>query len=289
MAGGQPCQGWGLDSAARLAAAAALTEGAAGGAAARGGTAPGMVVRRAARAAEARHRGEQAGGVGAVAARTGSGASTIRPAYMTATRSHSSATTPRSWVIRRIAMPSSARRPASRSRICAWTVTSSAVVGSSAIRRRGLQASAMAIIARCRRPPDSSNGYWASRRSAAPTPTRRSSSIARSRRAAGGRSVCRRRLSSIWKPTVQTGLSEVIGSWKIMAAVLPRTSRIARSDRLSSSRPASRSRRARTTAGGSGRSRITARAVRLLPQPDSPTRPKVPPAARRGRRPRRRA
>ena len=40
-----------------------------------------------------------------------------------------------------------------RSRICACMVTSSAVVGSSAIRRLGLHESAMAIIARCLMPP----------------------------------------------------------------------------------------------------------------------------------------
>ena len=40
------------------------------------------------------------------------------------------------------------------SRICAWMVTSSAVVGSSAIRSFGLQASAIAIITRWRMPPD---------------------------------------------------------------------------------------------------------------------------------------
>ena len=40
-----------------------------------------------------------------------------------------------------------------RSRICAWVVTSSAVVGSSAIRMRGWQDSASAIIARWRSPP----------------------------------------------------------------------------------------------------------------------------------------
>ena len=31
--------------------------------------------------------------------------------------------------------------------------------------------------------------------------------------------------SSIWIPTLVTGLSEVIGSWKIMATSLPRNSR----------------------------------------------------------------
>ena len=43
-------------------------------------------------------------------------------------------------------------------RICAWIVTSSAVVGSSAISSAGRQTSAIAIIARWRSPPDSSKG-----------------------------------------------------------------------------------------------------------------------------------
>ena len=42
----------------------------------------------------------------------------------------------------------------SSARICAWVVTSIAVVGSSAISRRGLQDSAIAIIARWRSPPE---------------------------------------------------------------------------------------------------------------------------------------
>ena len=46
-----------------------------------------------------------------------------------------------------------------RSRIWAWMVTSSAVVGSSAIRSFGSQASAMAIMTRWRRPPESWWGY----------------------------------------------------------------------------------------------------------------------------------
>ena len=46
----------------------------------------------------------------------------------------------------------------SSSRICAWMVTSSAVVGSSAISTLGSQASAIAIITRWRIPPDSSCG-----------------------------------------------------------------------------------------------------------------------------------
>ena len=77
----------------------------------------------------------------------------IRPAYITATESQIAAITPRSWVIRMMAKPVRSRSSSSRRRICAWTVTSSAVVGSSATSRRGLQATAAAIIARCRMPP----------------------------------------------------------------------------------------------------------------------------------------
>ena len=64
------------------------------------------------------------------------------------TRSQTSATTPSSCVIRMIDMPRRCRRSASRSRICAWMVTSSAVVGSSAISRCGSHESAIAIITR---------------------------------------------------------------------------------------------------------------------------------------------
>ena len=52
-------------------------------------------------------------------------------------------------------MPSSALSRSSSWRICAWIVTSSAVVGSSAMSSFGSQASAMAIITRWRRPPES--------------------------------------------------------------------------------------------------------------------------------------
>src|SRR5439155_964927 len=81
--------------------------------------------------------------------------STIRPAYMIATSSACSATTPRSWVIRRSAIPRCSRSARSRSRISAWMVTSSAVVGSSAISTRGSHEIAIAIITRCRMPPES--------------------------------------------------------------------------------------------------------------------------------------
>ena len=57
-----------------------------------------------------------------------------------------------------IAMPSSRTSSRSSSMICAWTVVSRAVVGSSAMSSRGRQDSAMAISTRWRMPPDSSNG-----------------------------------------------------------------------------------------------------------------------------------
>ena len=77
---------------------------------------------------------------------------------MTAIRSAMSATTPRSCVTRMIAAPVSSRSSRIRWRICAWIVTSSAVVGSSAISTDGLQESAIAIITRWRMPPENSNG-----------------------------------------------------------------------------------------------------------------------------------
>ena len=88
-------------------------------------------------------------------------------ARMTTTRSAISATTPMSCVIRRRLVPASRASARIRSRICAWTVTSRAVVGSSAMRRRGSSAMAAAIMTRWRMPPENSCGYCARR---APAP-----------------------------------------------------------------------------------------------------------------------
>src|SRR5207245_420200 len=63
--------------------------------------------------------------------------STIEPAYMTMTRSQSSATTPRLCVIRISVSPCCSRSRLSSEMIWNWIVTSSAVVGSSAISRLG--------------------------------------------------------------------------------------------------------------------------------------------------------
>ena len=107
---------------------------------------------------QARQRAEQAPRVRMVRpagreSRT-SPSSWMRAAYMTTTSSAISATTPRSCVIMMIALPNSSWRRFIRSRICACVVTSSAVVGSSAISRSGLLTSAIAIITRWRIPPE---------------------------------------------------------------------------------------------------------------------------------------
>ncbi len=102
---------------------------------------------------------------------------------MTITRSATSAITPRSWVIMITAIPSSLRSRSIRRRICACVVTSSAVVGSSAISSFGSFVSAIAIITRCRMPPENSCGYSPIRRSASGIPTSSSRSMAWARAA----------------------------------------------------------------------------------------------------------
>ncbi|MNL09265.1 hypothetical protein D3C87_1300190 [compost metagenome] len=95
--------------------------------------------------------------------------STFSPRYITSTRSATSATTPMSWVMKTTPMSISAWRLRISCRISAWMVTSSAVVGSSAISSAGLHDSAMAIITRWRMPPES----WCGKRSS----TRRASGM----------------------------------------------------------------------------------------------------------------
>ena len=78
----------------------------------------------------------------------------MRPAYITQMRSARPATTDRSWVIQISAVPDSRHSFCASYRICAWMVTSSAVVGSSAMMSFGLLSSAMAIATRWRIPPE---------------------------------------------------------------------------------------------------------------------------------------
>ncbi len=80
-----------------------------------------------------------------------------------------------------IAIPISRCSSFKSSRICAWMVTSSAVVGSSAISRSGSLASAMAIMTRWRWPPESWWGKAPSRFSGSWMPTLPKSSSTRAR------------------------------------------------------------------------------------------------------------
>ena len=66
---------------------------------------------------------------------------------------------------------------------------------------------------------------------------------------------------------VKLGLSDVIGSWKIMARRLPRRSCICRSGKAKSSRP-SKATEPDTRAPALGSRRMMESAVTLLPQPD---------------------
>ena len=77
---------------------------------------------------------------------------------------------------------------------------------------------------------------------------------------------------------VSTGLSEVIGSWKIIAISRPRIERSSSSSSASRSRPPNI---AVPFVTRPFRARIPSRAseVTLLPQPDSPTIPSVSPGA----------
>jgi hypothetical protein len=152
--------------------------------------------------------------------------------------------------------------------ICACVVTSSAVVASSAISSFGSAASAIAIITRWRIPPESRWGYCANRSWAAGSRTSSISSIARSWAAALESRACIRTASVICAPTRIVGFSDRVGSWKTIAIEVPRCARICRSEMPTSSSPSNRI--DPLTVADPGSSPITARALTVLPEPDSP-------------------
>jgi hypothetical protein len=80
------------------------------------------------------------------------------PVCITTTWSAISETTPKSCVMNSTAVPRRCCSSRISARICACVVTSSAVVGSSAISSTGSSTSAQAIITRWRWPPDRRNG-----------------------------------------------------------------------------------------------------------------------------------
>ena len=83
--------------------------------------------------------------------------------------------------------------------------------------------------------------------------------------------------SIICFPTVITGFKDVIGSWKIIEISLPRISLISLGDFFNKSSPLYIISPAVILPGGDGINCINDKAVILLPQPDSPTTPKVSP------------
>ena len=76
---------------------------------------------------------------------------------------------------------------------------------------------------------------------------------------------------------MKTGLSAVIGSWKIIAIRLPRIARSSRSGSVSRSRPSNSTWLPASMRPGGRISRSTERAVTDFPQPLSPTTPNVSP------------
>ena len=158
-------------------------------------------------------------------------------------------------------------------------VTSSAVVGSSAISSRGPQASAIAIITRWRMPPESWCGYWPTRRSGSGMLHRRSISIARcERRGARQAAVQHQRFGDL----VADGEHRVERGHRLLEDHRDRGCRASRASRRSVSASRSRAleqrcaRRRCARAASAIRRRIES-AVTLLPQPDSPTTPSVSP------------
>ena len=108
-------------------------------------------------------------------------------------------------------------------------------------------------------------------------PTRLSISTARAQAALRPPPRCSATCSAIWSPTVNTGLSDVIGSWKIIVMSFPRIASISGSGNVRSSRPSNQISPATYSPGGVSIRRMIESEVTLLPQPDSPTRPMVEP------------
>ena len=104
------------------------------------------------------------------------------------------------------ANPSRSRSSISSSRISRWVTTSSAVVGSSMITICGSRARAIAIITRCRMPPDSWCGWLPSRSAVMPTMASSSAALARAA-ALVMAGVWARNTSVSWDPMDSTGLS----------------------------------------------------------------------------------
>ena len=155
------------------------------------------------------------GGSGARRARRPAPISTMTPRYMTAIRSETWRTTPRSCAMKTYVRSNSSCRSSSRFTTCAWIETSSAETGSSATISCGLSASARATPMRWRWPPENSCGIAVDvvgrqaddLEQLAHAPA----DLARARRSRWMRNGS----PTIW-PTRLRGLSDAYGSWKII-------------------------------------------------------------------------
>ena len=205
--------------------------------------------------------------------------STSSPCLSTATRSAISATTPKSWVMNSTPVPALVCSSLMSLSVCACVVTSSAVVGSSAMSSTGSRISAIAIMMRWRCPPDSWCGNESYMRAGSGRCT--CSIIARMRalRSAGASCVCSASTSSICTPQRMTGFSAVIGSWKIMPMRVQRNSRSRASDTFTKSSPCRAMRLPVRTGRLFGSRPMVEKAMTDLPEPDSPTRQTISPGA----------
>ena len=181
-------------------------------------------------------------------------------------------------MIRMIAVPVLALSWRIKSRIWAWTVTSRAVVGSSAIRSFGSHGErhrdhhALAhaagklvriLLHTLRRlgDPHQAQHFDGTLRA----PPRRLMPR------------CSVKVSLIWRPIVSTGFSDVIGSWKIIDISLPPDGAHLALGQLEQILAQNRMRPATMRPGGEAIRRNTESEVTLLPHPDLPTTASVSP------------
>src|SRR5690349_4382194 len=90
---------------------------------------------------------------------------------------------------------------------------------------------------------------------------------------------CACTVSIIWVSTRRTGLRVIIGSWKIIAISAPRIARIRSGDAAVSSSPLNLIELPSTMRPGGSISPRIEKPVTVLPEPDSPTRPRISPGA----------
>ncbi len=155
-------------------------------------------------------------------------------------------------------------------------VTSSAVVGSSAMSSSGSHASAIAIMTRWAMPPDSSCGYARARDSGSGMPTLASISMTLSSSTSFDQSRWSLNTSRIWRPARCTGFRADPGCWKIIEMCSPRRRRTSSFFRAAMSSPLKRISPATISPGWPIRP-MTDSDVTDLPQPDSPTSPRTSP------------